>query len=72
MDLYLIGRIFRSFDKKSYKSTNIIIYTGSYHTDKYIEMLEEFNFKKIYTFNSIDDLEKYACLKVDNFNMEYF
>ena len=71
MDLYLLGRVFRSFDKGSYNSTNIIIYTGNNHIKNYIRPLKILDFEEKYRFNSTD-LEKRACLKVDNFDMEYF
>jgi hypothetical protein len=43
MDLYLISRLFRSYNYKKYKysgrAKNIIIYTGNWHIEKYIDIL---------------------------------
>ena len=72
MDIYLISRIFRSFDKGSYKSSNIIIYAGNYHIDYYINIIEKLGFIQKYKFTSTTNLKKVSCLKVNNFNTEYF
>ena len=74
MDLYLLSRIFRTFDinkELPYDSTNIIIYSGNHHIETYIDWLKKLGFKKLYDFNSTIT-EKRACIKVDNFNMEYY
>ena len=74
MDLYLLSRIFRTFDinkELPYDSTNIIIYSGNHHIETYIDWLQKLGFKKLYDFNSTIT-EKKACIKVDNFNMEYY
>ena len=54
MDLYLLSRIFRVFNRDfvEYKASNIIIYTGDIHTKFYIQILEQLNFKKLYDSNS--------------------
>ena len=74
MDIYLLSRIFRSFDinkESSYKSSNIIIYTGNYHIQKYLEILKKLDFQEKYNFNSSNDLGKQACLKINDFDIEY-
>ena len=73
MDIYLLSRVFRSFDKDSHKynASNIIIYTGNAHIRNYIKLMPDLKFEKIYDFNSTIS-GKNACIKVDNFNMEYY
>ena len=70
MDFYLMTRVFRYFDKRKYNSSNIIIYGGDHHIQKYIEWLQLLDFEEKYNVNSIS-LEDIACLKIDNFNIEY-
>ena len=71
MDLYLLSRIIRSFDKGTYNSSNIIIYAGDAHIENYIKLLKEINFKEKYYVNNSDP-ERIACLKVDEFDIEFF
>ena len=71
MDLYLLSRVFRSFDQELYNSTNIIIYAGNDHIKNYINILKNLNFEEKYIFNSSDS-DNYACLKVKDFDMKYF
>ena len=75
MDMYLMSRVFRSFYDENgneiYDSKNIIIYAGNQHIKNYIKMFEDLNFEEKYHYtNSAKNKE--ACLKVDNFNIEYF
>ena len=75
MDLYLMGRVFRSFydynSNEIYNSKNIIIYAGDVHIENYIKILKDLNFEEKYHYtNSAKNKE--ACLKVDNFNIDYF
>lgn len=71
MDIYLLSRILRSFDKGTYNSSNIIIYAGNLHIKNYIKLLKELNFEEKYYVNNSDP-EKIACLKVDEFDIEFF
>ena len=73
MDLYIMTRIYRSFDidkELPYESRNIIIYAGDYHIQNYIKHFEELKLQKMYMF-SAPDTNQYACLKINDFNMEY-
>jgi len=73
MDLYTMTRIYRSFDidkVSPYESTNIIIYAGDYHIQNYIKHFDEMRLQKKYMFTSSDTSE-HACIKVNDFNMEY-
>lgn len=71
-----MSRVFRSFYDENgneiYDSKNIIIYAGNQHIKNYIKMLEDLNFNKKYNYTNSDNLNKKSCLKVDNFNIEYF
>ena len=71
MDLYLLSRILRSFDKGTYNSSNIIIYAGNYHIKQYIKLLKELSFEEKYYVNNLDP-ERIACVKVDEFDIEFF
>jgi len=73
MDIYLLTRVFRSFDKDlhKYNASNIIIYAGNAHIQNYIKLMPDLKFAKIYDFKSTIT-EKRACIKVDNFNIEYY
>jgi len=73
MDLYTMTRIYRSFDidkVSPYESTNIIIYAGDYHIQNYIKHFEELGLQPMYMFTS-SDTNEYACIKVNDFNIEY-
>lgn len=72
MDIYLISRMFRSFKdvkgKISIEPKNIIIYTGSFHTESYIKLLDRIGFRSIFSakrhiFYDKDSLTKKA---IDN------
>ena len=71
MDLDLLSRILRSFDKGTYNSSNIIIYAGDAHIEQYIKLLKVLNFKEKYYVNNSDP-ERIACLRVDEFDIEFF
>ena len=73
MDLYLISRVYRSFDidkNLSYESTNIIIYAGDGHIDQYIKYFEELKLQQMYMFTA-PDTNKNTCITVNDFNIEY-
>ena len=75
MDIYLMSRAFRTFVDKFdeiYNASNIIIYAGDLHIDKYITWLKQLGFEEKYNVSNSTNLEKIACLKVDNFNIDYF
>ena len=68
-----MSRVFRSFDitkESPYNSSNIIIYGGNEHIKNYIMWLKELGFEKKYEVIN-NNLEKKACLKVEDFNIEY-
>lgn len=52
MDVYLMARIFRNFDKKEYQysesPSNIIIYVGNTHAENYREILYKLKFKELF------------------------
>lgn len=52
MDVYLMARVFRTFDKKEYQYSespkNIIIYVGSKHAENYREILHKLRFKELF------------------------
>jgi hypothetical protein len=67
MDLYLMGRVFRSFKTKSYSASNIIIYAGDGHIQNYILWLKKLNFDKIVWS---EKTEKKNCIQVKDFDYE--
>ena len=73
MDLYIMTRIYRSFvidEEATYESTNIMIYAGDYHIQNYIKHFEELGLQPMYMFTA-PDTNEYACIRVNDFNMEY-
>lgn len=50
MDVYLMARVFRSFDQIEYKNSrdpqNIIIYVGDAHAENYRKILDQLKFKR--------------------------
>lgn len=52
MDVYLMARVFRTFDKKEYQYSespkNIIIYVGYKHSENYREILHKLKFKELF------------------------
>ena len=76
MDLYLMSRVFRTFydddGNEIYNASNIIIYAGDLHVKKYITWLKQLGFEEKYNVSNSTNLEKSACLKVTNFNIDYF
>lgn len=56
MDAYLLARVFKDYKKKDYpgekyqeKAKKIIIHTGNFHIDTYIEFFKEMKFTEIYS-----------------------
>ena len=76
MDFYLMSRVFRIFDdddgNEIYNASNIIIYAGVTHVKNYITWLKQLGFEEKYNVYNSTNLEKMACLKIDNFNIDYF
>ena len=76
MDFYLMSRVFRIFDDDDgnilHDASNIIIYAGNSHVKNYITWLKELGFEEKYNVSNSTNFEKMACLKVDNFNIDYF
>jgi hypothetical protein len=76
MDFYLMSRVFRIFDDDNgnilHDTSNIIIYAGDSHVKTYITWLKQLGFEEKYNVSNSTNLEKMACLKVDNFNIDYF
>ena len=64
MDIYLLGRIFKPYSK------NIIIYTGSAHTDLYENFLKSEGFIK--TSSSVDDKNSLSCVYIGNMDYPLF
>lgn len=66
MDKYLIGRMFRTF-KDGPTPMNIIVYTGSAHTEMYVKLFNFLNVKPVYSFENINIKEDipYNCVKLN-------
>ena len=66
MDVYGLGRMFRNF-KNDKKISNIIVYTGEYHSEFYRKVLKNLG------FDEIKAKKKYnRCLDVKELKQPFF
>jgi hypothetical protein len=71
MDMYIIGRIFRTFKNPKSRNllinqsepSNIIIYSGTLHSMMYEEILKELDFNVIYT-SQLGLPGETSCIKI--------
>jgi len=72
MDLYLMGRIFRTF-KNEPESQNIIIYAGDIHSGNYRDLLLQMGFTEEAYIKRKDPGEPgFQCLDISQFKLPFF
>jgi hypothetical protein len=74
MDAYLLARMFRNYtsikNKNSSRATNIILYAGSYHTNRYVKFIKNIlhfteNYKEIY-------YDEKNCINISSMKLPIF
>jgi len=72
MDLYLLGRVFRTFGTEA-ESQNIIIYTGDAHSNIYRSVLAKLGFlDEGYIKREQPGKDGFQCLNISKFKLPFF
>jgi hypothetical protein len=66
MDIYVLGRILRTYEKNNLGAKNIIIITGYAHTDAYINFFTKIGGEQIFNHINIDN----RCVKFEEIKFD--
>ncbi len=73
MDLYLVSRLFRLFQKDPNSAArHSMIYVGSTHANIYNELLMELDFDVVESDDALEEGKSYQCISTKKFKMPFF